>query len=91
MPIAGPAGPEIASPPWAAGGSAIIAFLSEGPGWPDLNIVEDRRQSSLTPLTPVLHRPNLALVTGVRPAVRVERGPPQVRRRQLPCASRPPA
>jgi hypothetical protein len=27
MPIAGPAGPETASPSWAAGGGAIIAFL----------------------------------------------------------------
>jgi hypothetical protein len=39
----------------------------------------------------VLHRPNLALVTGaLAHRVRVERGPPQVRRRQLPCANRPP-
>jgi hypothetical protein len=64
--------------------------LPEGPGWPDLNIAEARRQSSAdASLTPVLHRPNLAQVTGaLAHRVRVQRGAPQVHRR-LPPRGRP--
>ena len=39
--------------------------LRDGPGWPDPDIAEARRQSSAdASLTPVLHRPTLALVAG---------------------------
>jgi len=63
--------------------------LRDGPGWPDPDIAEARQQSSLTPLTPVLHRPNLALVTGaLAHRVRVQRGASQVHRR-LPPRGRP--
>jgi choline dehydrogenase-like flavoprotein len=64
--------------------------LPDGLGWPDLNIAEARRQSSAdASLTPVLHRPNLALVAGaLAHRVRVQRGAPQVHRR-LPPRGRP--
>jgi choline dehydrogenase len=43
----------------------ISGGLEEGFGWPDLNIVDGKRQTAAAAyLTPALHRPNLEVVTG---------------------------